>query len=172
MLVLVRSRGVMLNHLFAAVAVLGFVSAAHAQAPSDTSQQCAALAGTDFSRVMDAPTQITSSKTVAATTDLPAFCQVQGYVAPAVGFELRMPMSDWNGKFFKVGCGGFCGAVFTAACNAPLKKGYACIASDMGHKSTALDAKWGYNNTQTEIDFGYRATHVSAVAGKAITQQF
>ena len=172
MLVRVRSGGVMLNHLFAAVAVLGFVSAAHAQAPSDTSQQCAALAGTDFSRVMDAPTQITSSKTVAATTDLPAFCQVQGYVAPAVGFELRMPMSDWNGKFFKVGCGGFCGAVFTAACNAPLKKGYACIASDMGHKSTALDAKWGYNNTQTEIDFGYRATHVSAVAGKAITQQF
>lgn len=151
--------------------IMGLASSAQAQAP-DMAKQCSALAATDFSNLMDAPTHVTAARAVEAAAGLPAYCQVQGYVAPAVGFEIRLPMSTWNGKFFKHGCGGFCGAILTAACNEPLRRGYACVASDMGHKSTALDAKWGYNNTQAEIDFGYRATHVSTVAGKAITEQF
>jgi Tannase and feruloyl esterase len=42
-------------------------------------------------------------------------------------------------------------------------------ATRCSHKSTALDAKWAYNNLQAEVDFAYRATHVATVAGKAIT---
>ena len=42
----------------------------------------------------------------------------------------------------------------------------------MGHKSTALDAQWAYDNLQAEIDFAYRATHVVTLAGKAITERF
>ena len=139
-------------------------------AQSLNDSQCNALVRADFSHIIDAPTHITSSAAIAASDGVPAYCQVQGYVSPAIEFELRLPQEDWNGKFVHRGCGGYCGGVFIGACNNHLKDGYACIASDMGHTSTALDAKWAYNAIQAEIDFGYRATHVVTVAGKAITE--
>lgn len=143
----------------------GPVSAADAET-------CQALAKADFSALLDAPTHVTRTASVAANDDMPAYCAVRGYVSPAVEFELRLPINNWNGKFLYRGCGGFCGSVGISNCDNHLKDGYACIASDMGHTSTALDAKWGYNAIQAEIDFAYRATHVVTVAGKAITQSF
>src|SRR5262249_32867467 len=44
--------------------------------------------------------------------------------------------------------------------------------SDMGHRGTELDGLWAYDNLQAQVDFGYRAVHVVAVAGKAITERF
>ncbi|MGB7601136.1 MAG: tannase/feruloyl esterase family alpha/beta hydrolase, partial [Candidatus Sulfotelmatobacter sp.] len=47
---------------------------------------------------------------------------------------------------------------------------------DGGHSSRAGDsnsnALWGYNDLQTVFDFGVRAPHVAALAGKAITERF
>jgi feruloyl esterase len=98
---------------------------------------------------------------------------VQGYVAPQVGFELRLPISNWNGKFLEVGSGGWGGSIsFLFFCDGPLRKGYACIASDMGHKAGMGQALWATNNLQAQVDFGYRATHVAALAGKAIVASY
>jgi len=156
----------------AAVAFLVSSGAVLAQAPTDgAAARCQSLANTDFSGIPDAATQITAAKYSPANGDLPAFCDVEGYTQPHIGIQMRLP-DAWNGKFFQHGCGGFCGALYTAACDAPLRKGYACIVSDMGHKSTGLDAKWAYNNLQAEVDFAFRSTHVNAVAGKAITEHF
>lgn len=150
--------------------VLAFGIEFEAEAASES--QCKALAGQDFSKLLDASTHIMGASSVEEEDGVPAHCQVRGYVSSAVEFELRLPLEDWNGKFIKRGCGGFCGFVGIAACNNHLKDGYACIASDMGHTSTALDAKWAYNDIQAEIDFGYRATHIVTVSGKAITKAF
>jgi feruloyl esterase len=57
-------------------------------------------------------------------------------------------------------------------CEGPLRKGYACIASDMGHRGASSSGIWALNNPQAQIDFAYRATHVTAVAGKAIVTAF
>jgi len=132
---------------------------------------CAALAAADFSSVVDAPTQILVSALAKADGSIPVYCRVQGYVASHVGFELRLP-EHWNGKFFYGGCGGFCGELYTEECNDPLRKGYACIVSDMGHRSNSAEAKWAYNNLQAKIDHSYRGVHVSTLAGKAITERY
>ena len=145
-----------------------FLSTGAAQQPDP----CAALTKADFSATMDAPTHLITSQMVPADGDMPAHCRIQGYVTPSVGIEVRLPVEGWNGKFIKRGCGGYCGAIYADSCNNHVKDGYACVASDMGHRSTGADAKWAYNNPYTEIDFGYRATHVSTVAGKAITEEF
>ena len=76
---------------------------------------CSALASQDFSGIPDAPTQITEAQLIAAGGDFPAYCQVQGYISPQVGFELRLPASNWNGKFMEVGCGGWCGSINASA---------------------------------------------------------
>lgn len=137
-----------------------------------TVRDCASAAGVDFSAIPDAPTHIKSAQRVEATEVVPAHCLVRGYIAPQVGIELHLPLQGWNGKFLEVGCGGYCGVFFSTHCHGPLRRGYACIASNMGHDSTATDAKWAYNDLQAQIDWAYRATHVAAVAGKAITEWF
>ncbi|MBI4420593.1 MAG: tannase/feruloyl esterase family alpha/beta hydrolase, partial [Gemmatimonadetes bacterium] len=132
--------------------------------------ECPALATSDFSKIQDAPTRVISARLVEASGELPANCQVQGVVLPSVAFELRLPISNWNGKFFEAGCGGFCGNIPIAACDVPLRRGYACIASDMGNKGGRTNGLVFYNNLQAQIDFGFRGAHVTALAGKAITQ--
>ena len=146
--------------------------ATEASTVSDLTAQCAALANADLSGVQDAPTQITQAGVVQASADNPAYCRAVGYVAPNVGFEIRLPSSNWNHKFLEVGCGGYCGKADISACDPALNKGYACIASDMGHQGRGDDAVWAYNNLQAELDYGFRATHVTALAGKAITGRF
>jgi len=146
--------------------------AAQTNAVAAVSAQCKALASADFADIQDAPTQVTAAKLVEANSAIPAYCQIQGYVAPQVGFELRLPTSNWNGKFMEVGCGGWCGSINADACDVPLQHGYACIASDMGHKGTGEDVLWANNNLQAQIDFGYRATHVTALSGKAIAERY
>src|SRR5262245_59627519 len=90
--------------------------AAFAQAGGDAAGRCQALASTDFSGILDAATQVTSAKYTPAAGDLPAFCDVHGYIQPQIGVQLRLP-DAWNGKFLSFGCGGFCGMLYTAACD-------------------------------------------------------
>jgi len=110
---------------------------AHAESAKGVTAECTVLASTDLAGIEDAPTQVVAAKMVDANHLVPAYCQVQGYVAPQVGFELRLPVSDWNGKFMEVGCGGWCGSIYAEQCNGPLQHGYACVATDMGHKVRA-----------------------------------
>jgi len=137
-----------------------------------TAKQCEVLESVDFASVQDAPTQVTEAKVVEASDNLPAYCRVKGYVAPNVGTETHLPMAGWNHKFLEVGCGGYCGVISAEGCDSALRKGYACIASDMGHQGKGVDGVWAYNNLQAQVDYGFRATHVAALAGKAITERF
>lgn len=142
----------------------------HAATSDDPSGRCKSIGPADFSQIQDAPTEIDATGVVAAQDSEPAYCRVQGYIWPQVGFELRLPLSNWNGKLIEIGCGGWCGHLgWTFWC--PLRRGYACIVSDMGHKG-GEEGLWAYNNAQAQIDFGFRATHVTALAGKAITTKF
>ena len=132
---------------------------------------CEALAfqrfgGTSF------PTLMTGAQTVEASADLPKYCQVTGYIAPQIGFELRLPIDDWNGKFLMQGCGGLCGIIKIASADDALARGYAVTNTDLGHKGQPFSGLWAYNNRPAEIDFGYRATHAVANVTKQITESF
>jgi pimeloyl-ACP methyl ester carboxylesterase len=137
----------------------------------DNGKRCSAIKRTDFSKLADAPTQIISSRQTEIANDLPAYCEVEGYVAPQVRFAVRLPAA-WNGKLLVQGCGGFCGQTMVQNANDALRRGYAVAHTDMGHYSSPLDGKWAYNNRQAEIDFGYRATHVTTIVAKALTNHF
>ncbi len=160
-----------------ALSGLGLLSswAAEDNSVTPTAAECKALESADFSGVQDAPTQITEAVSAKASDELPGYCRITGYVAPQVGIKLALP-ENWNSKLIEMGCGGHCGhlsdAQLSASCGEPLRKGYACIISDTGHKGTGGDGLWAYNNLQAIVDWAYRAPHVTALAGKAITQSF
>lgn len=153
-----------------ALSVLGTVLAVlSANGVGAQALSCKALLAEDFTRTPDAPAQIIRTENVAQSGSMPAYCRIEGYIATNIGFEVRVPAEGWNNKLLMQGCGGFCGSyAVIAQCNDALKRGYACTATDLGHKSTPIDGKWAYNNPQGEIDFYYRATHATAQAAKAI----
>ena len=169
----------------AALAGIGAAPAAQAQvaapgqpaamaAVADTAQErCESLAGGRWSELRDAETWIDTATHHAAAADMPAFCQLYGYVNPQVFFGMLMPEKNWNGKYLVRGCGGSCGfdtsgPITVAACGKHVRDGYACLITNMGHTSTQIDNNWVANNLQGQVDFGYRATHVTTVVGKKI----
>lgn len=135
--------------------------------------ECSALATVDFSAIPDAPTRVLSTRYVNSTDSLPAHCVVNGYVAPQVQFVLKLPEKGrWNGNFFEQGIGGTGGTIIEQYCDHPLRRGYACITTDTGHTSALEDGLWANNNFQGLIDYTFRAIHVIALAGKALTEHF
>lgn len=141
--------------------------------PSDPAAACDVLSKTDFSRITDAATHIARAEIVTSSDGQSPYCKVSGIIEPQIGIEMRLPVKSWNGKFMEKGCGGWCGTVMDWACADALPRGYACITTDMGHKGSSMDdVSWAKNNLQAQMDFGFRATHVAALAGKVIAAQF
>jgi feruloyl esterase len=148
-----------------------------AQDAASARKACAAMAMANLGDVQDAPSQLLHAE----TTTLPRsggspveVCKVDGYVAPQVGFALILPLElqGWNHRFIELGCGGHCGIVAPDMCAMPVGRGYACIVTDMGHRGSGGDGLWAKGNLQAKVDWGFRAAHVVAIAGKAITRQF
>jgi len=143
---------------------------------------CAALAQPepvdgvpDFGGIPGAPTRVTSASVVAATASAPEFCDVKGYVAPQIQFELKLPTKTWQGRYLQNGCGGFCGAIGQTrfpSCDLQPGGDFAVSATDDGHMAPGFDAVWAATNEQVRVDFGSRAVHVVAVASKEIIQAF
>jgi hypothetical protein len=142
-------------------------------APPSPRERCEALAGGRFQKLEGAPTYIVSAKLRPANGTQPEACLVEGYVNPTVNFAILLPSTTWNGRFMVRGCGGSCGSVVVdLACARHVRDGFACLHTDMGHRSTLIDNNWVPNNLQGLVDFGYRATHVTTLAGRAIIKAF
>lgn len=124
--------------------------------------------------------RITAAATVAAAGDLPAHCRVQGTIPQAIHFELRLPVAEWNGKFYMAGCGGFCGQLepdgrgsSVNALTHGLRRGYAAAATDSGHTGTSVtDGRWAHDNPQAEIDWGWRAVTETTRVAKDLVRAF
>lgn len=127
-------------------------------------RQCEVLASIDFSGIPDAPTQVASAEPISPKDTVPGYCAVKGYIAPSVQIHVALP-SSWNGKLIELGS---VGEINDEACSSTLRKGYACVTSDMGMRT---DLSF-YHNLQAKIDNGFRAAHVVALAGKAITERY
>ena len=114
-------------------------------------------------------TTITGAAVVPAEGKRPQYCRVDGHTASPgneVNFRLGLP-DGWNGKFLFQGVGGLGGTI--ANLDSSLTRGYAAASTDTGH--LASDPNWAANRAK-EIDYGYRGTHVTAVASKAIASAF
>ena len=136
--------------------------------------ECGALAAMKIEAV-----NLLSAAAVPAAGDLPAYCRVLGFIRPAINFEVRLPLADWNGKFYEAGCGGFCGAldadrpgVFNSITYAG-RRNYAVAAMDSGHwGASTVDGRWALDNPVAKADWAWRAVTETARVGKALVQAF
>ncbi|HYX63439.1 MAG TPA: tannase/feruloyl esterase family alpha/beta hydrolase [Burkholderiales bacterium] len=121
---------------------------------------------------------ITAATWKTASGAVPEYCRVEGTITTGdakagfgqVRFAVNLP-SGWNGRFVMIGDGGFDGAVSSSTSR--VDQGYATANSDMGNNSSIYPgASFGFNNRPREIDYGWRATHVTTVVAKGVIDAY
>ncbi|MEO7236607.1 MAG: hypothetical protein ABIW80_14695, partial [Lapillicoccus sp.] len=92
--------------LVSSLLVLGVALPAQAGSgqPAPAPLPCGQLVGQSVS-VQGGSAQVTTATTVAAAGTASGSCEVAGAIG-GIHFTLRLP-SDWNGRYFQTGCGGF-----------------------------------------------------------------
>jgi feruloyl esterase len=126
----------------------------------------------------------TTIVSVTPQSDPVAYCDVLGYVTTLhpwpnqVNFELTLP-AEGNGRFLLIGNGGFGGGfsfpeVYPDFEDLTLltKAGFAIAFTDTGHQGSFLDGSWALDDQAKQDDFLFRGVHVTAVAGKTISNRF
>src|SRR5580658_3146851 len=85
---------------------------------------CAALPAHSFERLPAAPAWITSATVVTPASGAP-YCEVFAHVAQNVGMQMRLPLANWNGKFWMNGNHGLGGQYVIGETDIALAQGYA-----------------------------------------------
>ena len=142
------------------------------------SAACTSLASVDLTDIGGVGSTITAATEGTVTINGAAvkFCTVEGTLAPAVGFRVRLPIDSWTQRVLHVGCGGLCGNTsasvepsFSYGCPLVQSGGFVISSSNMGH--TGADATWS-QDPQKRVDFAYRGVHVTTLAAKKLTQAY
>jgi len=115
---------------------------------------------------------LTSARLVESDTTGVTYCYVKGILSSAIGFHTQLPLPDqWNGRYLTWGDGGKDGDLDFA--DARVAEGYAVANSNTGHDNgVEPGSSFGWHNRQAEIDFGYRAVHLTTAAGKVLTRAY
>jgi feruloyl esterase len=158
----------------AALALAAVACGDAAAATRSAERACAALAK---EAIPDVP--IAEAQLVDAKDGVPASCRVLGTIAPSIRFDLRMPLSGWNGKFYMAGCGGYCGILISEnplvgfAYYRALAHGYAVTTTDTGHRGvTPADGRWSANNPVAMEQWNWRAVHETARISKRLVMAY
>ena len=83
--------------------------------------------------------------------------------------QLPLP-GDWNGRLVNIGDGGKDGDLDYG--NRRVAQGYAVANSNTGHDVGAQPGSTFADDRQAQIDFGYRAVHLTANASKAVVRAY
>jgi feruloyl esterase len=158
--------------LFLAAGVVILAGSAQAR----DAAECEALHNTAFSGGF-----VSSARVVEASDTLPAYCEIRATALPAISIEVRLPMENWNGKYYQAGCGGFCGILGRAdaaagwvnAMKPGLMRGYATATSDSGHHAlSVVDAGWADSNPHAERDWGWRSIGETHRVAQVMIERF
>ena len=143
--------------------------------PTVPADHCQSLAG----RLDPAIFSEVATATVDAKADMPAYCRVKGSIKPSIDFEMRLPLSGWNGNFYQSGCGGYCGQLTTETPGyangivESVKRGYAAIHTDSGHPAASQgDSAWALGNPAAVALYAHGWIPLSQAAGIAVARTF
>ena len=134
--------------------------------------RCADLAATDLTDIGGEGSRIALAREVDRSGH--PSCEVEGMLAPSIGFKVVLPVANWTQRYLQVGCGGLCGNINldigAADGCVPVSAGNFVVSStDMGHQGMAPD--FG-RDPQKRVDFAYRGVHLTALAAKKLIHAY
>ena len=105
------------------------------------------------------------------------FCRVALRLTPTADSSIRTELwlpspQHWNGKFQGVGNGGLAGDIPYGTLADGLRRRYATAATDTGHDNQNGPGSFAIGHPEKIADYSYRAIHLTAVAGQAITAAY
>ncbi len=149
---------------------------------ADSSAQCTSLANltladTTITAAKATPSGPFKSDALPIEVQVPAFCRVEGRIAPTadsdIRFEVWLPLSGWSGRMYGAGNGGFAGSLsYVPGLAGAVQRGAVGVSTDTGHSGGAEDGRWAQGHPERLKDYGYRAIHLSTVDAKAIAASF
>src|SRR5215475_5690777 len=119
---------------------------------------------------------VISAALVPAVPNSPEHCHVMMMAQPEINIEVNLP-SNWNGRFYMFGNGGWAGESFDAPGRIQnharaLRAGFATASTDTGH-SAALEPGASFAlNRQKLLDYGFRSLHVTAEVAKLLVRTY
>lgn len=137
----------------------------------------AAMECRDLRAQSDFDVAIVSARPIAAADGVPAHCRVDGVIRPEIGFQVNLPAS-WNGRFYMHGNRGYAGVradTGRAATDrdAALAQSFATAFTDTGHDSATKPlATFAFNDPGQEIDYAFRAVHLTAETAKRLIRTY
>lgn len=106
----------------------------------------------------------------------PPLCRVRGIARPTpashITFELWLPASGWNGRYYQLGNGGFAGNIHYPSLAAEAARGNAAALTDTGHAGDGFDARWAENRPERVIDYGHRSIKATSDAARALIRAY
>ncbi|PVH79600.1 tannase and feruloyl esterase [Cadophora sp. DSE1049] len=117
------------------------------------------------------------STSTAANIGNLTYCSLTATIDSRITVWLLIPSPQtWNGRYVQIGCGGACGynALTNSyfPINSTLSQGYALATTDMGVPTSTSNFDPMHINLQMRIDWGFLATHLTAVMGKQIVESY
>jgi len=95
-------------------------------------------------------------------------CEAEGVIGSEIGFIIALPpKTDWNGKLLMTG-----GSYSSRGFGTALKRGYAAVMTDTGHRASGVRADWARGHVERLVNYGYLGVHRTAVTAKAVLAQF
>lgn len=105
-------------------------------------------------------------------TIIPETCRIRGIARPTpasrIGFELWLPATGWNGRYYQLGNGGFAGNIHLPSLAAEAARGNASASTDTGHSGTGFDASWAAGQPEKVVDYGHRSIKATSDAARAL----
>ena len=134
--------------------------------PASVPHACA-----DFLSRTDFDVSVMDAELMDAGTDT-EYCWVDAMIRPNIRFGASLP-ADWNGRLVMRGGGGYAGQQPVKGGDDPLRdQGHVTASTDTGHDAARYPlASFAYNNRDGEIDYAYRAVHLTAVAVKELVAE-
>jgi feruloyl esterase len=119
---------------------------------------------------------VISAVVIGPSASAPEHCRVSLMVPPEINIEVNLP-SQWGGRLYMFGNGGWAGESFEAAGRAAnrahaLKAGFVTAATDTGHSAASEPGASFALSRQKLLDYGFRSLHVSAEAAKLLARTY
>jgi pimeloyl-ACP methyl ester carboxylesterase len=136
-----------------ALSSLAFIGTTRADAATNWSSECEALAAMTMPETASISAELVTSGEAEGEAGLPEFCRVALTVEPAINIEVWLPTDTYNGRFQAVGNGGFAGVLLYDRLAPALRGGYATAMTDTGHPGNSRDGTFALDE-DGELNWG------------------
>ena len=120
---------------------------------------------------------VVSARVVPARNRVPEHCRVLGMIRPEIRFIVNLPIR-WNERFLMLGGGGWVGFPpedpwVLRQQEIGLSRNFATAYTDTGHDRFVKEgATFLYQNLEAEVDFGFRAVHLTTLTAKTLIESY